>query len=139
MAEKLLSATATMRRPGSQRATRTSAWRAQSVSFLCRRPRAAAWRSEGASTVRKGSPQTHPAQGTGASSMTHSQRRPLALCEIAAAGPHGIAVDAARLDPGPPAPLDGVVEADHHRALRGAVADVVGKGGGVVSGLFNEP
>ena len=79
MAEKLLSATATTRRPGSQRATCSSACRPQSVSFLKRMPRAAAYRSEGASTARKGSPQTQPAQGTGASSMTHSQRRPLAL------------------------------------------------------------
>jgi len=79
MAEKLLSAAATIRRPGSQRATCSSACRAQSVSFLCRRPRRLAERSEGASTVRKGSPQTHPAQGTGASSMTHSQRRPEAF------------------------------------------------------------
>jgi hypothetical protein len=79
MAEKLLSATATTRRPGSQRATCSSAWRPQSVSFLKRMPRAVAYRSEGASTARKGSPQTQPAQGTGASSMTQSQRRPLAL------------------------------------------------------------
>ena len=38
MAEKLLSATATTRRPGSQRAVCKSAWRAQSVSFLWRGP-----------------------------------------------------------------------------------------------------
>ena len=79
MAEKPPSATATMRRSGSQRATCSSAWRPQSVSFLKRMPLAAACRSEGAGTVRKGSPQTQPAQGTGAGSMTHSQRRPLAL------------------------------------------------------------
>ena len=79
MAEKPLSATATTRRPGSQRATCSSAWRPQSVSFLKRMPRPAAKRSEGASTVRKGRPQAQPAQGTGASSITDSQRKPLAL------------------------------------------------------------
>jgi hypothetical protein len=38
MAEKLLSVTATTRRPGSQRAIWGSTWRAQSVSLLCRWP-----------------------------------------------------------------------------------------------------
>ena len=79
MAAKLLSATTISRRPGSQRAVSSSACRAQSVSFLCRCPRPVAYRSEGASTVRNGRAQTQSAQGTGANSMTQSQRRPLAL------------------------------------------------------------
>jgi hypothetical protein len=36
---------------------------------------------------------------------------------VAAAGADRVAVDAARLDPGAPAALDGVVDADHHRAV----------------------
>src|SRR3954453_1000131 len=79
IAEKLLSPTAITRRPGSQRAVWSNTWRAQSVGFLCRWPRSVAERSEGASTLRKGSAQTQPAQGMGASSITHNQRRPLAL------------------------------------------------------------
>ena len=38
--------------------------------------------------------------------------------EVAVAGANGITIDAARLDLGPPAPLDGVIEADHDRSLR---------------------
>lgn len=64
---------------GQPAATCSSACWPQSVGVLCRLPRPAACRSEGASTVRKGRPQTQPAQRTGASSMTQSQRRPLAL------------------------------------------------------------
>src|SRR3954466_6820473 len=79
IAEKLLSPTAITRRPGSQRAVWSSPCRAQSVSFLCRWPRSVAERSEGASMVRKGRAHTHPAHGIGASSITHNQRRPLAL------------------------------------------------------------
>src|ERR1700712_2323731 len=48
-------------------------------SFLCRFPWLCAARSDGASTLRNGSAQTQPAHGTGANSMTHSQRRPLTL------------------------------------------------------------
>ena len=135
MAETLLSATAITCRPGSQRAVCSSAWRAPSVSFLCRRPRSGASRADGASTVRTGSAQTQlaqtqpaqtqPAQGTGASSITHSQRRPLAprlrrgrLDAVAVAGAHGIAVEAACADLRTPAPLAGVGEADHDRPLR---------------------
>ncbi len=40
------------------------------------------------------------------------------LDEVAAAGAHGVAVDAARLDPGAPAALDGLVDADHDRSVR---------------------
>jgi len=36
---------------------------------------------------------------------------------VAVAGAHGIAVDAARLDPGSPAALDGLVDPDHNRAV----------------------
>ena len=130
MAETLLSPPAITCRPGSQSAVCSSAWRAPSVSFLCRRPRSGASRADGASTVRTGSAQTQPAQtqpaqGTGASSITHSQRRPLAprlrrgrLDAVAVAGAHGIAVEAACADLRTPAPLAGVGEADHDRPLR---------------------
>ena len=54
-----------------------------------------------------GSQQHHaqPAQATG-------------FDEVAVAGPNGIPIDPARLDLGPPAPLDGVVKADHDRSPR---------------------
>jgi hypothetical protein len=78
-AAKLLSATATTRRPGSQRAACSSICLAQSVSRLWRPPRSRALRSDGASTVRNGSAQARPAQGTGTTSMSESQRSPLAF------------------------------------------------------------
>src|SRR3712207_2042764 len=68
-----------MRRPGSQRASLSSDCRAQSVSFLCRSPRARACRAEGANAVRSGSAHARPAHGTGVSSISENQRRPLAL------------------------------------------------------------
>ncbi len=40
------------------------------------------------------------------------------LDEVAAAGAHGVAVDAARLDPCTPAALDGLVDANHDRSVR---------------------
>ena len=55
------------------------AWRAQSVSFLWRRPRASLQRSDGASTVRNGNAQRRPAQGIGTTTISDSHRRPLAL------------------------------------------------------------
>src|SRR3954452_8054304 len=39
------------------------------------------------------------------------------LDEMLLAGAHRVAVDAARRDPGAPAALDGIVEADHHRPV----------------------
>src|SRR5688572_5979588 len=109
-------------------------WRAQSVSFLWRRPWSCAKRSEGASAVRNGKAQTRPAQGIGASSMTEIQRRPLAIDaddpspkargasaardEVAAAGAHRVAVDATGLDLGAPAALDRLVDTDDHRPVR---------------------
>jgi hypothetical protein len=76
---KLLSATTTIRRPGSHRANWRSACLAQSVSRLGRRPCSRQCRSDGASMVRKGSAQVRPAQGTGTASMTESHLSPLAL------------------------------------------------------------
>ncbi len=90
--EKPASATTTRRRPGSQRLACRTAWRAQSTTVLCRRPRSLLQRSEGARTVRNGSAQRRPpsggfpsavaegtfAQGIGTMTMSDSQRRPLA-------------------------------------------------------------
>src|SRR3954468_9482064 len=127
MTEKLLSATAITCRPGSQRAVCSSAWRAWSVSFLCRFPWLCAARSDGDRTVRNGSAQTQPAQGIGASSMTQSQRRPLTLTGpqgqrrrrlLTVAGGHRIAVDAAHPDLPAPAAFDGVVDGDDDRPVR---------------------
>ena len=67
----------TIGRPGSQRLTCLTIWRAQSVSFLCRRPWLSWQRWDGHSAVRKGSAQTLAVQGMGAKSIMHSQRRPL--------------------------------------------------------------
>jgi hypothetical protein len=78
-AAKPLSATTTTRRPGSQRAVCSRACLAQSVSRLCRLPRLRAYRSDGASTVRKGSAQGRRAHGIGTTSMSESQRSPLAF------------------------------------------------------------
>ena len=79
MAEKPLSATTTMRRPGSQRAICKIICRAQSVRDLYLRPLSRVERSEGASTVRNGSAHTLCAQGRGTRSMAESHRNPLAL------------------------------------------------------------
>ena len=56
IAEKPLSATATMRRSGNHRATCNNICRAPSTSDLWRRPRRSAQRCDGISTVRNGSP-----------------------------------------------------------------------------------
>jgi hypothetical protein len=78
-AAKLLSPSSTTSRPGSHRRACKPICRAQSVSFLCRLPRARQQRSEGARAVRNGKAQTRPAQGIGARSIRLSQRRPLAF------------------------------------------------------------
>src|SRR5215210_5005089 len=114
MAAKLLSATTISRRPGSQRAVSSSACRAQSVSFLCRCPRPVAYRSEGASTVRNGRAQTQSAPGNGSQQHDAKPAQATGFDEVATTGPHGITVDAARLDLGPPAPFDRVVDAHYH-------------------------
>ena len=71
------------RRGGAQAAQRCACriifWRAQLVSGLKRRRRRVAERSEGASTVRKGSAHTRPAQGIGAKSIILIQRSPRTL------------------------------------------------------------
>ena len=79
IAEKPLSATATMRRSGNHRATCNKTCRAPSTSDLWRTPRLSAQRCDGISTVRNGSAQTRRAHGTGTSSIADSQRKPLAL------------------------------------------------------------
>ena len=109
MAAKPLSATATMRRSGSQRATCRSIWRAPSISVLWRTPCVCDHRSEGTSCVRNGNAHTRCAQGIRTSSITESHRSPLAF-EVAVARSHRITVDPARGDPGTPATNDRIVQ-----------------------------
>ena len=118
---KLLSPTIVMRRSGSQRRVcriAWIAWIAQRVSGLWRRPRLSLLRWDGARMVRNGSA---PLTLRPRHRQHHHQRQPAqaaGLDEKAARGAHRIAVDAAGRDGRPPAPLDGVVDADHHLAGR---------------------
>ena len=66
-----------------------------------------------------------PAQGMWTSSCADNQRRPLVpglrrgrLHEVSLRGTDRIAIDAARADFLPPAPLDGIVDANHHGGVR---------------------
>src|SRR6516164_8612823 len=111
-AAKLESATMTMARSVSQRLVCKTACRAQSVSFLWRRPRASLQRCEGAKIVRKGKAQppdkgdlhrdhqAEPAQATG-------------LDEMPMRRAHWVSVDPARRDLWPPTTLDRIIHANH--------------------------
>src|SRR5262249_41669896 len=78
-AAKLESATMTMARSVNQRLVCRTACRAQSVSFLWRRPRSSLQRCEGAKIVRKGNAQRRLIKGICTVTIKESQRRPLAL------------------------------------------------------------
>ena len=115
--EKLLSATATIRRSGNQRAVWRSAWRPQSVSFLCRRPWllciALGGRQDG--QERQGPDAAGP--GNGREQHDAQPAQTTRFDKVAMAGADRVPVDAARLDLRSPPALDRVIEADDDRPV----------------------
>src|SRR5271170_277171 len=115
-AEKPLSATTTTRRSGSQRLVCSIACFAQSVRALCRPP----LRLAPARRRRQHSQEWQsPPPACERDRQHHCQRQPTqtaGLDKMAMRRAHRVAIDAAGPDFAAPAPLDGIVDADHHLA-----------------------
>ena len=105
-----LSPTSTRGRWGSQRHNCTTICRAQSVTFLCRRPCCWWYRDESASTVSTGNAQSRPAQGTWPNRIREIQRNPLGLTSWLRLERTRVAVDGPRPDLETATPLHGFVD-----------------------------
>ena len=113
MAAKALSATTTMRRPGSQRRICRTIWRAASSSVFGARGAVGVEPLGGHEGGEDGERHEPLRPGYGSDQHGAEPAQAARLDEVAFRGADGIAIDPACLDLRSPSALDGVVEADH--------------------------
>src|SRR3954470_13116505 len=118
IAEKLLSPTAITRRPGSQRAVLEQRLPGPVGQLLVPPAVLAAPVLGGREHGQDGQRPHATSPGYGSEQHHAEPAQAAGFDEVAMAGPNRIPINPARLDFGPPAPLDGVVEANHDRSRR---------------------